>query len=296
MRVDVLNYPYIRVRSVDWLKRTLLIFPHVVRMTPEIGAPTDDPEILAFTSIMNGRYPSLRAAALHSEHVHHAQLSLILELRSRLDQDRNGFLVRYGREAAASLNASLTGQNLTLWERRLSARATFQIHRYKLFDELTAFLSTEKLAWPPDMSTAEGPDYLEMHPGLGEAVMATLATACAENEGLEVVTEFPRLHSKLIGVPRERILTACLEGIEPSGATSVQQIAEFFVYRRCNVDMLSAENIVSLKDERQALSDFCAALEDLASSLPRIIHSRRALYEQIEDSLNDMFKVWESEI
>ena len=41
---DALNYPYIRVRDVEWLKRALLVFPHVVRMTPGFarGAPADD--------------------------------------------------------------------------------------------------------------------------------------------------------------------------------------------------------------------------------------------------------------
>jgi hypothetical protein len=48
---DALNYPYIRVRDVDWLKRTLLVFPHVVRMTPGFarGAPADDEWIAPFT-------------------------------------------------------------------------------------------------------------------------------------------------------------------------------------------------------------------------------------------------------
>ena len=46
--IDALNYPYIRVRSADWLKRTLLIFPHVVRMTPNNHAPADDPAVEEF--------------------------------------------------------------------------------------------------------------------------------------------------------------------------------------------------------------------------------------------------------
>src|SRR5690242_6977387 len=79
-QLDALNYPYIRVRSLDWLKRTLLIFPHVVRMTPDVRAPAEDPEISAFSDIVSGRYPLLRAADLHSRHVHDAQLELIAEL------------------------------------------------------------------------------------------------------------------------------------------------------------------------------------------------------------------------
>jgi hypothetical protein len=294
-QVDALNYPYIRVRSLDWLKRTLLIFPHVVRMTPEIRAPAEDPTFSAFTHIMSDRYPLLRAADLHSRHVHDAQLELVAELQRRLEQDQGGFRTRYGQQAAELSTASLIGKNLTLWERRLSSHATFQIHAYKLFDELTDFLRRENLAWRPSAHIADGPDYLEMHPHLGEAVMATLAMACAENEGLQVVTEFPDLHGKLLGTPREKILTACLEGKKPTGATSGQQIAEFLVYRRCNVDMLSAENIVALKDERAALADFRGKLEDLAKDLPPIVHSEKVLHEHLEDTLNDMFRAWEKE-
>jgi hypothetical protein len=70
-----------------------------------------------------------------------------------------------------------------------------------------------------------------MNPKHGEAVMATLAVACAENEGFQVVTEFPELHGELIGTPREAILKACLEEPRGSGETSGRQIAEFLVYR-----------------------------------------------------------------
>ena len=44
-QLDALNYPYIRVRSLDWLKRTLLIFPHVVRMTPEVRGRPKTPNL-----------------------------------------------------------------------------------------------------------------------------------------------------------------------------------------------------------------------------------------------------------
>jgi hypothetical protein len=232
---------------------------------------------------------------LRSPHVRGAQLELVAELRTRLEQNGEQFRARYGEPAAGFSTASLIGENLTLWERRLSSHATFQIHAYKLFDELTDFLRQEALAWEPNSHMSDGPDYLEMHPHLGEAVMATLAMACAEDEGLQVVTEFPALHGRLLGTPRDKILTACLDGVKPSGATFGQTIAEFLVYRRCTVDMVSAENILALKDERAALADFRNKLEDLAKSLPSTIHNERVLHERLEDTLNDMFKEWEKD-
>jgi len=291
--VDALNYPYIRIRSVDWLKRTLLIFPHVVRMTPARGAPADDPEVAPFAEIDGRRAPLLRSAAIHSSYVHDAQRDLVKELQTRLDTGGPGFLERFGRDAARTLNDNSIGNKLTVWERRLSEVATFQIHSHKLFADLTEFLQRTELAWWPESYLADGKDYLEMHPQLGEAVMATLAVACAENEGLQVVTEFPGLHGKIIGTPREKILTSCLDGSRPSGRTTGQQIAEFLVYRRCNVDMLSADNITALKGEREALADFRAKLDELAKSLPPTIVSEPHLEERVKDTLSEMFREWE---
>jgi hypothetical protein len=291
--IDALNYPYIRVRSADWLKRTLLIFPHVVRMTPSWGAPADDPEVAVFAGYESRRKPLLRSADVHAGHVHQAQRELVEELRHRLEAEGPAFRRRFGRTAARRRDASSIGGNLTVWERRLSQSATFQIHAYKLFEELPEFLRDEELAWTPDSALADGPDYLEMHPQLGEAVMSTLAVACAENEGLQVVTEFPKLHGKLLGTPREKILTACLDGVKPNGQTSGRQIAEFFVYRHCNVDMLSAENIVALKSEREALADFRGKLEELAKTLPPTVFSEAHLQDRLDDLLSDMFREWE---
>lgn len=275
--IDALNYPYIRVRDADWLKRTLLLFPHVARMTPRERAPADDPEIAPFTYIEGKRGPLLRQARLHDQHVRSAQRALVRELHGRIEADGERFLRQFGRAASRRSDASSIGANLTVWERRMSERATFQIHAWKLFEELTHFLHEHGLAWEPRSEMADGPEYLEMHPLLGEAVMATLAMACAENEGLQVVTEFPGLHGKLLGTPRDQILSACLEPRASGGLTTGGKIAEFLVYRRCNVDMLSAENIAALADERSALADFRGKLETLAQTLPPVIHSEDVL-------------------
>jgi hypothetical protein len=289
--VDALNYPYIRVRSVDWLKRTLLVFPHVVRMTPASHAPADDPEVGEYCWTGGSRGPLLRPAKLWEPHVQEAQADLIRQL-DKLRQARGSrFMDRFRQENTRGLGGGATGQALTVWERRLSGQ--FQIHRYKILDDLATYLLNESLAWEPAASYSDGPDYLEMNPRLGEAVMATLAVACAENEGLRVVTEFPRLHGQLIGTPRDAILGACLEDSRASGETSGQQIAEFLVYRRCDVSSLTAERIAALKRERDALADFREELEKLAGTLPPMIYSDASLQERLNDQINDIFVKWQ---
>jgi hypothetical protein len=99
----------------------------------------------------------------------------------------------------------------------------------------------------------------------------------------------------MLGVPRAKILTAALDDEDPSGATAGQQIAEFLVYRRCDVDLLSAEAIAGLQDERQALADFRTKIDDLAASLPDTIHSQKKLEQYLSASVDDLLAQWKGD-
>ncbi|NKK95781.1 hypothetical protein GFL95_32015 [Rhizobium leguminosarum bv. viciae] len=292
---DALNYPYIRVRNVNWLKRTLMVFPHVVRMTPgyERGAPADDPEIEPFTYTREKqKYPLLRSADLGSRHVRDCQLELQAELKARIAADPDAFRKRFGRGAARAPRRGII-EKPTAAERRMGA--SFQIHPEKLGD-LVDTLVNEQLAWVPKRHYGDPSDYLEMHPILGEALMATLATACAEAEGLQVVTEFPRLHGKLIGTPRDKILSACIDGHRTDGSITGEHVLEFLIHRRCDVSLLSQDGIFQLSEERQTLADFREKLEELAKrefKLP--IHDQQAREEKIKDLLADLFRQWNKE-
>jgi len=288
--MDALNYPYIRIRDVDWLKRTLLIFPHVVRMTPRYGGPADDPDVATFCQTKGQRGPLLRSADLQSPEVHRAQHDLVKEL-TKLNE-RDGIFDDLRVQAPKHRHREPSERRPSVWDRRLAPNASFQIHQQKIFYELCEFLLDQGLARYPAERDSDGPGYIEMDSRLGEAVMATLAFACAENEGLHVVTEFPRLHGKAIGMPRDKILSECLGQPELSGATSGQQVAEFLVYRRCDVSKLSAERIAALKSERDALAAFRAKLEDLAATLPPTIKSEKKLNQRLDDILNDVFREW----
>jgi len=301
--IDALNYPYIRIRSADWLKRTLLIFPHVVRMTPVSNAPGDDPAIIEFCRYEGPRSPLLRSADLFAPHVEKAQMDLIEELDTMFGY-KDSLLRRFQKRSLSrrfqsqhpdSGDGGQTASQLTVWEQRLSNHGTFQIHREKMLETLVRYLRKHKLAWEPDARYSDGFEYLEMNPRLGEAVMATLAVACAENEGLQVVTEFPELHGELIGTPRSAILRACLQPAEANGRTSAQQVAEFLVYRRCDVTELTAERIAALKSEREALADFPTEIEKLALTLPPEIHNEAILRERLNDLMQDIFRKWQSD-
>src|SRR3984893_13213604 len=96
---DALNYPYIRIRNVEWLKRTLLVFPHVARIAPSYGAPEDAAEVAKFCDLIGRRGPLLRNVNLDDASIWDDQIELKVRLSDAMSLDRNQFIGRFGREA-----------------------------------------------------------------------------------------------------------------------------------------------------------------------------------------------------
>ncbi len=285
---DALNYPYIRIRDVNWLKSTLLLFPHVARIVPERGAPIDSPEIEKFCWTASQGSALLRPAKLDGRHVLAAQRTLI----SQLD--------RHFRRKSSSLAFSPSkpaefytcGMRENIWQRRTGNQNNFQLHHDKMAHELVEFLFSNGLARWPSEEDAHAPGYIEVNAKIGQAIMATIAVACAENEGMQVVTEFPDVHGSIIGRPKDKILEACLKELEFKRPAAKQLVAEFLIYRRCDVQNLTAEGIAALKSEKDALSDFRMEIERVAQSLPDNIRDDATLNERLEDICNDIFRNW----
>jgi hypothetical protein len=279
---DALNYPYIHVRNVEWLKRTLLIFPHVVRMLPYGDhSPFDDPDIQPFCQIGGRRGPLLRAANTAAPPVCDAQRALIENIRRDLNRDSVQFKRRFGQTASKDASQR-SGES-------------YQIHSRKLLYELTHFLEQEGLAWRPSEADADGPEYIEFHPRLGEAVMSTLAFACARNEGLQIVTEFPNLHGKVIGQTEESVYEACLNDLSPRSEDVGEDAVQFLVYRRCDPSKLTAERLAALSNEWEALGKFREALQTAATRVPKHIGDTNIREKYLNDVVNDVCRKWEAD-
>ena len=290
--VDALNYPYIRIRNVEWLKRTLLLFPHVVRISPSYGAPEDSREIATFRRLEGRRGPLLRNVDLDSSNIWNDQLELKKRIEDALSTDPDAFVGRFGREATLE-DASLLRESASLWHDRLASR-TFQLHGQKVVDDLLSLLLRNDLAWIPHYSHGHG--YVEMHPRLGEAVMATLAFACARNEGLRLVTEFPQIYGRTIHRSKEDIFESCLDlapvtQYDARPVTSAS-LVEFIVYNRCDVSKLTPETLLALNKEWEAVGAFQDNLEKLAADIPPEIENPKVLHQRLAEKADRMFGRW----
>jgi hypothetical protein len=291
---DALNYPFIRVRNVEWLKRTLLIFPHVARIRPRFGAPPDEEDIDAFRRVNGRRGALLRDVSLEDSGLWEDHLEVQRRIREALRRDRHRILARFGKEGTQKEAASMPGADL--WEDRLS-RESFQLHSDKIVSQLLRFLLGYGLAWEPHHP--EGPEYIEMHPQVGEAILCTLAFACADHEGLELVTEFPRVFGRSIHQSKEDLLDSFLDLREDGWRsrfrkkTSDRKLPEFVVYQRCDTTKLTPERLAALSQEWEAIAEFRDALEKMAESLPDRIGDPKVLTQRLHDQASDMFRQWE---
>ena len=123
--------------------------------------------------------------------------------------------------------------------------------------------------------------------------MATLALACAENEGLRVVTEFPQLHGRIIGTPIEDVYEACVrEDASKRDYSGKWEAIEFFVHRRCDATKLTVERLQALNEEWKPLANFQSALEQAVSNIPSGICDPKIREQYLNDLANGLLQSW----
>jgi hypothetical protein len=292
---DALNYPYIRIRNVEWLKRTLLVFPHVARIAPTHGAPSDDAAVAEFRNLHGRRGPLLRNVDLESADIWNDQIELKARISDALSADRSQFIKRFGREATLE-NIDLLQESASVWNDRLASR-TFQLHGKKVLADLLQLLFKNDLAWNP--LNAHGVGYVEMHPRLAEAILATLALACAKNEGLSLVTEFPQIYGRTIHRSKDEIFQSCLD-LAPKNELVKREapsanLVEFVVHQRCDVSKLTAENLLALNRDWEAIGAFKDSLEKLAADIPPGIGNSAILHQHLREKADKMIERWKQD-
>lgn len=289
---DALNYPYIRVRDVDWLKSTLLLFPHVARIRP-YDAPEDDPEIDVFARTIGARDEAL----LRSIHPHdippHLQEDLLDHLQAALSRDGKALLCRFGKSATQQ---ELEGRGFggDVWARRM--RGTTQVHHEKFAPRLLHELRENGLAWEPDQPDHGG--YVEMHRVIGDAVMSALAFAAAQARGMRLVTEFPDLYAQTIKRPIDEIfsgVTARPIRERPSALIRKGELlAEAVIFRHCDLSRLDAGSLALLSKEHEALSDFRDSVEEFARTIPTEMTDPKVISQHLTDRAQYVVERWEA--
>ena len=275
-----LYYPWVHFSSDEWVKKALLVFPGLFRMVSDRQTPYDSPLVSEL------RAKSLiRHADLTTLNAQDAQWQLQTLIQEDLDSDPARFRLAFGKEEA-----------------RRSEQPSFQMHLAKTSAGLELFLRSNGLAWTPDHPDQS--EYSELHPNLGQAVMGTIAMACAEDAGLHIVgVDSPRgkdvsaeLNSTLVAKdragPYKHFVRKQLrpDVLQPNA----DELFHFLVNVNCDVSNLDADALVALQDEREPLRALKRRVQELASTLPAMKdpRERRHAFQQRAD---EIVKAWQND-
>jgi len=256
---SALYYPYIHIRSENWLKTALLAFQKVNRIVPNSYALTDDETISPYSQLHgpDGR-PLLDQANIHSDRVLRAQESLF----ARFQEHEADLVEHYARDHTP--RKYLAGAN------------SFQMHRMKLLDRKFAdWLVRAKLAWDTHQRIGRDTfDWLTMHPRLGSAVMSVLALAIARQDGLKVVTPSRKTHQTLLAHSEKHIVAKLLKlpipfDQEESEDVVVQDLCQMVLMTGFDLTRLTPEDVrdMVVKGGRE-LGKFYGKLSTVAARIP----------------------------
>jgi hypothetical protein len=287
---DGLYYPYINVRDENWLKVSLLYFPHVLRMVPA-GYPTNPTAFMRKLQFTRGSRdePLLGAYSLRSLEADEAVDRLTARLLEDARQDPE-FSKRFSRQAVHSAYGK---------------DDIFQVHRGKAPQAFWNELKRLGLMWEGRYRKGNNrenigldereaikldDEWITLHPLLGEAFMTTIAIAVAKEKGLEIITDTPSLHRAealyseeaaydMLIRPLSRskrvfqIAKETLFGVDPGGDTKramTMRVAQIVVASNFDVSSLSADDLANMSKNREALFDFRRYLTKKVSEIPRM--------------------------
>lgn len=288
LALGALYYPYIHIYDVNWLRANLLIFPRVKRMLPMDYMPSDG-EVYPFTQPFKGKEPLLQPVNLGSDRSLKAQSILAFKLLR--DSENEDFLERFGQSSARE---AVSTRDLG-----------FQIHARKLSGELRGALENQKLpkekrlAWAPLnpewYDTSKG--YIEVHPRLGEAVMSTLAIACAQAESLAIVGDERSgpLHECLLEQDLDAVYDSWLgppSNLPPPKPPTGERLMEFILGMQADLSVLSVEALYDISSQREPIVKLITALRQRAAAI-RPLDDAKAMDEQFKDVAQEVLGEWE---
>jgi hypothetical protein len=247
--------------------------------------PDDSDEVRKLTQWLEDKPPLLQPADLWSERPLQAQENLASKLR--LDAQNDQFVLAYGRGEARKL-AHDEGYG-------------FQIHAQKLSDELKDALAGTELAWKPVLlEPYDGySEYIEVHPRVGEAVMSTLAVACAQAAGLDIVGDERSgpLHQCLLQKNLDAIYDTWLGSssqIEDPPAATGEELFEFILGIPGDLSSLSAQRLRGITEEREPIHELIKELRKRAAQIPEMDLGQKR-DDAFKQAANDIMKKWRND-
>lgn len=294
--MDGLYYPYIHIRDEGWLKTTLLYFPHILRMVPPDFETGDSAFVQSLASTPGTRGEPLLGSYKLGGSVTDQAVDRLTERLIHDIRTTPGFAKRFSKEAT---------------QKGYGKDSKFVIHRSKAPQTFWSELSKLNLIWQPS-EIPDDPYYSKMklvshnpayewaalHPIIGEAFMATVATAAARDGGLEVVTESSYVHAIASCRDEELVYQTLIRGAtrRAQGAADpimTHRLAHLVIASGFDVSRTTAKDLAEMSKNKEALFDFRRYLAERIGEIPEMgsdIKRENRLKAAAEEALDEWRK------
>jgi hypothetical protein len=267
-----LYYPYVHIRSEQWLKATLLCVPAVTRLVPEGYKPEDDIHILPYTEIEGPYGTLLQAIPSYSAAAVMAQERLL----EKIEQNFPEIKARFNREKAPSPDE-------------------YWIHDAKFSSDLLAYLESNDLAWRSQDPNAYGQrGWYALHPTLGKAVMTCIGLGAARERGLDIVTADGKFHEALLTTREGDVFETLLhpEGtFSPAANETRRDLGQLVIaLAGVNLQALSVDRIPELQ-QSEKFRAFRETLRESASTIDNDV-SEEVYREQLDFEAEKIVDAW----
>jgi hypothetical protein len=278
---DALYYPYIHIKSLNWLKSTLLCFPQVRRIVPGGYSPSDSKEIREFLTTEGAR-----GMLLADEHPYGGSCeSEQARLAARIKDDLDTFKTRFSKSQAKR-------DYPKAWN-------DYRIYYLKINGVLRNALMDHGLAWK---ATPKSHEWYSLHPRLGRAVMSTIAIAIANDRGLDIVTFDEPAHRSICTQQQSDVFDELLGLMrhQPPQASHqvIDDLAAVFMTTYFDASKLTAPQIAHLQKDGKDLRRFKDAIRPIALQIPDIPNEgeRRRRLKAAAAEINNEWKKYKKSL
>lgn len=277
-----LYYPFIHVRSENWLKSALLAFQKVSRIVPSLYTLADEDVIAPYCELKGSDgTPLLDQAKSYTPAVADAQ----------------GVLFHHLKENEATLVQKYTEDRTPIEFR--SGEQAFQMHRMKILDyNFSEWLVSKNLAWNTRQTREHDAfDWLTMHPRLGAAIMSILELTVARQDGLKVVTPSRTTHDVLLATREQEVLNKLLDvpafaAVDDGDKPVVQELCQVVLITGFDLTRLGPEDIRDMVvDGGRELRKFYGKLNGFAGNLPPGL-SQTARRQKLQAKADEVLADW----
>lgn len=137
--------------------------------------------------------------------------------------------------------------------------------------------------------------WLVVHPVLANAFMSCAAAAVAKENGLEIVTDKGTIHDSVATCETSAIYDAIVHGggTASKGRAINTRLAQLVILNNFDLDALSAEDLIAMSREEDALYDFRQKVATAAQNIPEM-ESEAKLESELKHHANRLFEEWNS--